>query len=116
MAEPDDEDFDTLRRKFLSSAAARLEAMGDALNRLSRPPPAPETEDPLGILKSESHKLRGSGATFGYPEISRVAGEMEDYLEGSGSDVAVLGRLIDALRVAVTVDDDLIQRSGDKDP
>jgi hypothetical protein len=58
--------------------------------------------------------LRGSGTSFGYPEISRVAGEMEDYLEESGCDGAVLGRLIDALRVAATGDDDLRSRSGDK--
>jgi ABC-type sugar transport system ATPase subunit len=28
---------------------------------------------PLGFLKFESHKLRGSGSSFGNPEISRVA-------------------------------------------
>lgn len=106
MAKLDDEDFRSLRREFLCNAAARSEAMGDALSRLSPSPPEPETEDPLSFLKFESHKLRGSGASFGYPEISRVAGEMEDYLEGSGCDVVVLGRLIDALRVAATGDDD----------
>jgi hypothetical protein len=32
---------------------------------------------------------------------------LEDYLEGSGRDVAVLGSLIGALRAAVTGNDDL---------
>ncbi len=116
MANLDDEDYRSLQREFLANAAARIEFMENTLSRSSRPPTAPEAKDALSILKFESHKLRGSGGTFGYPEISRVAGKLEDYLEGSGRDVAVLGGLIGALRAAVTGNDDLIPRSGDKDP
>ncbi|MDP7651132.1 MAG: Hpt domain-containing protein [Rhodospirillales bacterium] len=104
MARLDDDILATLRRKFISDVAARLEAMDDALGRLSSP--APGSEDSLDFLKFESHKLHGSGASFRYAEISRVAGEMEDYLEGSGSDVAVLGPLMGALRASVPGDDD----------
>ena len=106
MAKLDDEDFRALRREFHSNVVARLEDMEDTLIRLSRPPTEPQAVDALGILKFESHRLRGSGGSFGYPEMSRVAGEMEDYLEGSGSDATVLGRLLGALRAAVTGDED----------
>ena len=106
MAEPDEDIIATLSRGFISDAAARLEAMDGALGRLANPPPAPQCEDARNLLRFESHRLRGCGASFGFPEITRLAGEMEDYLEGSGSDVAVLGRLMGALRSAVTGDDD----------
>jgi hypothetical protein len=68
MARLDDDIFATLRRKFISNVAPRLEAMDDTLGRLSSL--ALGSEDSLDILKSELHKLRGSGVSFGYPEIS----------------------------------------------
>ena len=104
MAKLDDDDFRALQRAFLANVAGQLEAMGDALSQLSHASTAPE--DALELLKYESHKLRGSGASFGYPEISRVAGEIEDYLEGSGTDVTELEPLVGALKDAATGDDD----------
>jgi chemotaxis protein histidine kinase CheA len=103
MSQLDDQDFHALCREFLANVGDRVEAMEDIVDRLSGPPP--EARDALGDLKFEAHKLRGSGASFGYPEITRVAGDLEDYLEEHGCDATVLGRLIGALKAAVTGDD-----------
>ena len=63
-------DFDRLLADYLVAAheqAARMRTLADA--------PGP-TE--LSSLRLTAHRLRGSGQSFGFPEITRIAGCIED--------------------------------------
>lgn len=51
-------------------------------------------------LRATVHRLSGAAGTFGYPELSRLAGEVDDALiEDGEADGAQLAALVEAVRV-----------------
>lgn len=51
-------------------------------------------------LRATVHRLSGAAGTFGYPELSRLAGVVDDELILSGvADEGSLGKLVMAVRV-----------------
>lgn len=85
---------------YLADARTRAKAMTDAVATLSER----GSDEVRRMLRTEAHRLRGSGASFGIPEISRLAGELEDLITAHsrddvlGSDVrAKLAGLAEAL-------------------
>ena len=62
-----------LRSSYLNSLKDKLEALeknkDDYLN---------DELEAKDTLRSIAHKLRGSGGTYGFPELSELAGKLED--------------------------------------
>jgi HPt (histidine-containing phosphotransfer) domain-containing protein len=77
--------LDALRRRFVARCAEDLAALDAAST--------PEA------LRPVLHRLAGAAGTFGYPDLSRLAGEAEDAtVEGRMPTAAEL----DAVRAALT--------------
>ncbi len=50
-----------------------------------------------------AHSLAGAGATFGFPDVSTAAGDLDDaYVEGRAPSEAEVAALIAALQAVVT--------------
>jgi HPt (histidine-containing phosphotransfer) domain-containing protein len=90
-------DFERLVAEYLAASVEQAERMR-ALAQAARP------ED-LGALRQWAHRLRGSGQSFGFPEITRIAGRIEDLavaaLAGDAAAEAPLVPLCDELLAAV---------------
>lgn len=65
-----------LRAEYLAESRERAQELRAALNTLS----GPGAEDALHMIRVEAHRFRGSGNSFGFPEISRLAGLVEDLI------------------------------------
>jgi hypothetical protein len=63
-----------LREKFARKALEKLDLLDQNLSRLAAEPGDAETLDRAMRL---FHSLAGSGATYGFPEVSRAAGDAE---------------------------------------
>ena len=70
------EDLAQLLADYLQSAKDKVLAMRAGLERLG----GPDEPATLDALRTEAHRFRGSGASFGIPEVSRLGGEIEDLL------------------------------------
>lgn len=80
--------FQALRERFLDRSAGDLDTL-----RHERDPAA---------LRLVVHRLAGAAGTFGYPDISRDAGEVDDALvEGKDPPEDVLARLISGLEALI---------------
>lgn len=64
-------------REFERLLAEYLDAAGDQVLRMRAWARSASPED-LGSLRWWAHRFRGSGLSFGFPEISRLAGTIED--------------------------------------
>lgn len=88
-----------LRAEYLAISKDRALELKAALGTLS----GPGAEDALHMIRVEAHRFRGSGASFGYREISRLGGAVEelilenDLLHKSGQLRARLTGLVEAL-------------------
>lgn len=67
-----------LRGEFLALAAERAAAMRALLERLDG---APGDEATLAELQLAFHNFAGSGATYGFPELSRLGGQGERWCQ-----------------------------------
>ena len=75
--------LEALRRDFVNGLPSRLEALRDAVRAgLAGPGPG---ASPWAELQGEAHRLAGSGATFGLPEVSARAAELERGLADLGA-------------------------------
>ena len=80
----------------VASMQGALEALGTAGHATAR-----------GVLKVEAHRFRGSGGSFGLPEVSRLGAQMEALLDAeppgelTGATRARLTGLVDALAAKV---------------
>lgn len=84
-----DENYERLRRRFIERSRGDL-----AVIRAERDP---------AKLRPVVHRLSGAAGTFGYVELSRLAGEVDDVLvEGGAPSDAELARLIDELERTVS--------------
>lgn len=70
------EEIDDLLPEYLGTCRERAAAMRTSLWALG----GPAEDEAREVLQIESHRLRGSGASFGLPEITRVALQIEDLL------------------------------------
>lgn len=77
--------FEALREKFRERCARELA-------RLSEPDLAVEE------LRVLAHGLAGAGGTFGFPEVSAAAADLEEALDRGPATEAARARLADALR------------------
>ncbi len=89
MSEFDDR-YEALRRRFVERCREDLVVLEQAT--------AGAVE--AGALRSTVHRLSGAAGTFGYLELSRLAGEVDDALiEDGKADAAQLAALVEAVRV-----------------
>jgi CheY-like chemotaxis protein len=65
-----------LREEYLRNVRKRLDALALLAARLAERPDA--RRESLEELRREAHKIRGSAGSYGFPEATRVAGELED--------------------------------------
>lgn len=97
--EPDSPAMIQLRAEYLATSKERAHELRAALATLS----GPGAEDALHMIRVEAHRFRGSGASFGFPEISRLGGAVEELILGndavhkSGQLRARLTGLVEAL-------------------
>lgn len=70
-----DYELDELRREFLGEAREKVEEMQSTVDSADRGSP---TLDRLAYL---AHQLKGSGGSYGYPQISDDASELEKAVE-----------------------------------
>ncbi|WP_207455291.1 Hpt domain-containing protein [Azospirillum sp. SYSU D00513] len=79
LASPDDLEAQ-LRIEFVDDARDRLETMNRAVSDAEKGLRA--DAEVLGLLRLETHNLKGMGTSFGFPAVSLVAHRLEDYLAG----------------------------------
>ncbi len=87
MTEPADEAFLALQRDYLAELPARLDELRADVAAFR----AGQAES-AASLKTRLHRLAGSGGSYGFPEISEVARELELWVAESPQ-VAEAGRL-----------------------
>ncbi len=101
MTDLDDGMLTELRRQYLAELRERLQELRTDADAFRSGKPAA-----VGLLRAGFHRLAGSGGSYGFPDISEIAREMEQWLTASPApheanrvDEA-LGRLTEALRRA----------------
>ncbi|MEE9317071.1 MAG: Hpt domain-containing protein [Rhodospirillales bacterium] len=87
-----------LKAKFIEQAADRLAQVLENLDRLDADDGNEEAARDLVVTV---HKLSGGGGTFGFPLVSRIAGDMELLLDGNNRDWARFRRLANGLQAVV---------------
>lgn len=90
-------DDEELRRYFAGRLSARVAEIEEAL-AVARA--AGWTGEPLRQAHRLAHSLKGAGTTFGYPEVSAAARELEKVLasEAPGEKEEEIGELLARLR------------------
>lgn len=96
--EPFEKAFDQLRREYLAEAGARIAELRADIDGFRGGAPGA-----LASLRTRFHRLVGSGGSYGFPEISSAAREVERWLSPEHSpDPASADHLDDAVdRLAV---------------
>ena len=84
---PEDEAHAELLADYLAGTREKIEGMGAAFRSLG----GPQGLAALRSLRMDAHRLRGSGASFGFPEITRLAGAIEDLIDRAGDDLLLAG-------------------------
>src|SRR6185503_19910084 len=82
-----------LRAGYRNRLPTRIAALETALDGICR-----QDADAVEALRRIAHQLRGSGATYGFPEISQAARDVEE--AGHPDLPAALRALLAALRLA----------------
>lgn len=86
---------------YLVLAEERLSNMRQAMAQLS----GEDGKAALKLLRTEAHRFRGTGTSFGLPEVTRLGGQMEDLIERfkeralPPESVASLSGMLEALEV-----------------
>jgi diguanylate cyclase (GGDEF)-like protein len=91
MSEPLDEAFLELQREYLSELPARLEELRAEVAGFRA-----GTEEAATALRTQFHRLAGSGGSYGFPEVSAIAREMERWI-ASNPPREEAGRVADAI-------------------
>ncbi len=96
--------FAKLRGRFVERSTERTAFMDTEAARVGTG--AKESAEALERIRHEAHKLRGTGATFGFEGISEIAGRLEDLLEaglgGGGPGVDEIRNLINRLQTELS--------------
>jgi chemotaxis protein histidine kinase CheA len=77
-----DSKWQELKRRFEERLVNRFEIIDHAWQKLSA---LPSDEEALSMLFHQVHSLTGSGATFGYDELSRSAQAIEPLIDPMGA-------------------------------
>lgn len=80
-----DDEFDELRREFLGEAADKIREIRDLFGKNF--PPDEKAAERMTYL---AHQLKGAGGSYGFPQISSEAAELETDVElaaGGNSDL-----------------------------
>ena len=103
--------LDNLRKQYAQTFDSKWQRLYDAWELAKQGDIAA-----LQLAKQQSHTLAGSGATIGFPEVSRLAIEVErllglrdDHIDGENV-MAVLDTLISQLRHATATSDEMSNR------
>src|SRR5438876_462003 len=91
MTEPIDEAFLELQREYLSELPDRLAEIRADIGAFRA-----GSDEAAGSLKMRFHRLAGSGGSYGFPEISQIAREQEQWI-ATGPPSPDSGRLGEAL-------------------
>jgi diguanylate cyclase (GGDEF)-like protein len=91
MTEPIDQAFLELQREYLSELPDRLEEIRADISAFRA-----GSAEAAGSLKMRFHRLAGSGGSYGFPEISQIAREQEQWI-ATGPRSTDSGRLDEAL-------------------
>ena len=83
-----------MRADYLTRLPARIAELEDAAAPLTGDASPEAVRGAVGRLHALSHKLAGSGTTFGFPEVSKAARAIEDRCAVTAND-----------ETAVTTDD-----------
>jgi HPt (histidine-containing phosphotransfer) domain-containing protein len=115
MAKRDDlqERLQALRDQYARQLPTRLAELESGLAWLSEDP---GNDRLLALLHRQVHSLTGSGASFGYPELSRSARSLEHFLKSlvnsgetlSDSNLAQIRALLVALQESAAASSPLI--------
>lgn len=87
--QPESEEDAELLAQYLAGLKAKSAGMRAALDSLGGAGGA----EALRSLRMDAHRLRGSGSSYGYPEITRLAGAVEDLIDRSGDELLGYGAL-----------------------
>lgn len=78
-----------LREEYLRGVRLQVDALGREVDRLAA---VPGDRAALDAMRREAHKIRGAAGSFGFPEASVVAAEIEEaakrWLAGPGDAAA----------------------------
>lgn len=77
---PDDPEMAALAEMFLEQLEVRIRELREACRR-----------GDLETVRFGTHQLRGAAGGYGFPEIGRAAGEIEDLLRAASDDSAAGG-------------------------
>ena len=98
--------LETQRQRYLAKLPQKLDQLETALKALMRGDDA----DARAVALTQAHQLAGSGGTFGFPEISTAAADLEKALTrchaaaripAGLSDAALLGACFETLRATL---------------
>ena len=81
-----------LRERYRQRIAEQLPQLRELATALAADPQAPE----LAQLREVAHRLKGSGATYGFPAISAAAGRLEEAIDDGAAVAAPAAALLDA--------------------
>jgi len=70
--------LDALTETFVAEAGSQMFDLRSAVKALAAVQSSEQAREQLETIRQTAHKLAGRGGTFGYPEISRVASQLED--------------------------------------
>ncbi len=73
-----------LRPKFLSNMCEQQKLMSRFCDALANDH---DDEEALEAIRLLVHKMRGTGATYFYPELSHLAGNLEDLIQDGNYDI-----------------------------
>jgi CheY-like chemotaxis protein/HPt (histidine-containing phosphotransfer) domain-containing protein len=71
--------IDSLRGEFLSDCLDHLERANEAVEGMAAK--ADDGEKLLKLIQHNVHTIKGTGGSFGFPSISRIAHALEDFME-----------------------------------
>ena len=84
----EDEVLRQLRRDYLAESAERMAELRADLGRFRG-----GAADAAAALKGRLHRLAGSGGSYGFPEVSAIAREAEQWLGGGPAAGTIVARM-----------------------
>lgn len=83
-------------RRYPDTVLAEADSLEAELRASGDDPGGPRAH--LGALAGIAHDMRGQGASYGYPLVTKIAASLSDYASAGGDEPEVIAAHIDALR------------------
>lgn len=97
MADHSTDRYAALRRTYAAQLGPTMDAIRRDWDRFRA-----ETDlEAAERIRANVHRLTGSGATFGYPDLSEAARETEDLLEWLADDGALPAKGVDRIEASL---------------